>query len=773
MLTDFYMDRGFIDFRVLDVTSEIARGRDGVFITVQVQEGQRYRFGATGVASRIPGVDEAAFAREIRVRPGTVYTPVAIERTILAMEERAIREGIDFLRVEPRLVRDPRNLQVGVQFVLTRGPRVFVERIDIEGNNTTLDRVVRRQFDTVEGDPFNPRAIRAAAERIRALGYFEEAEVSSREGSTPGQVVIDVDVVEANTGTLSFGASYGADSGFGVTVGLRESNFLGRGQQLAFSINTASENASGSLRFFEPALLGRDLGGGIELFYRTTDNFNAVFDTRSVGFSPSIEFPVGEDSRLALRYTVQSDDLSVEEIDRVFVSPILLREADQGDLLTSSVGYTFSYDTRASGFNPDTGVLLRFGQDFAGLGGGYAVRQLDRAGRRVPPPLARRCHAQGRARGRRRGGAGRLRPPRDRALLHLGPLVPGLRVPRYRPPRPSEPGRGSARRASTSRWRASRRASRSASPRSTASAAARSSTWAPSGACRIPTARTARRWTTASRCAPRWGSPSSSRRRSGRCGSTSRRPSSRRISTATGPSTSPSRPSSRRLVRVAIALAAALAAAPLAAQEGSSLSLGQADLAAPPSGRLLVIDRDRVLSGSERGQAMLAALEEATAALEEENRGIEERLRAEERDLTERRPAMEPAAFPRRGGGLRRPRARHPRGPARQGPRDPRTGGGAPAPLLGRGRAHPRRHPCRSAARWSCSTGSRCSCRPTAPTSPPRRSRVSTRPPRPAARPRGGRPPSPRGRAGLTAGGATADDGAEAPPPAGAPALDD
>ena len=368
-LMDFYTDRGFIDFQVLDVASEIARGRDGVFITVQVREGQRYRFGNVGVASTIPGVDEGAFAREIRVRPGAVYTPVAIERTILAMEERAIREGIDFLRVEPRLVRDPRNLQVGVQFLLTRGPRVFVERIDIEGNNTTLDRVIRRQFDTVEGDPFNPRAIRAAAERIRALGYFEEAEVASREGSSPGQVVIDVDVVEANTGALTFGASYGADTGFGLAVGLRESNFLGRGQRLAFSLNTASENASGALRFFEPALLGRDLGGGIELFYRTTDNFNAVFDTRSVGFSPSIEFPVGEDSRLALRYTIQSDELSVDDEDRAFVSPILLREADQGDLVTSSVGYTFSYDTRASGFNPDTGVLLRFGQDFAGLGG--------------------------------------------------------------------------------------------------------------------------------------------------------------------------------------------------------------------------------------------------------------------------------------------------------------------------------------------------------------------------------------------------------------------
>ena len=372
LLTDFYTDRGYIDFQVRDITSELSRERDAVFITVQVREGQRYRFGRASVATDLPGVDQARFAREIAVRPGAVYSPVAIERTILRMEELAIREGLDFVRIEPRLARDPRNLAVGVVFEITRGPRVFVERIDIEGNNTTLDRVIRRQFDTVEGDPFNPRAIRAAAERIRALGYFETAEVTSREGSTANQVVIDVDVEETTTGSLAFGASFGADSGFGLSLGLRESNFLGRGQRLAFSVNTASENASGSLRFFEPALLGRDLGGGIELFFRTTDAFNAAFDTRAIGFSPSIEFPTGEDSRLTLRYTIQSDDLEIaEDLEdgESRVSPILVREAARGDLLTSSVGYTFAYDTRASGFNPDAGVLLRFSQDFAGLGG--------------------------------------------------------------------------------------------------------------------------------------------------------------------------------------------------------------------------------------------------------------------------------------------------------------------------------------------------------------------------------------------------------------------
>ena len=109
-----------------------------------------------------------------------------------------------------------------MNFVLTRGPRIFVERIDIEGNTTTLDRVVRRQFETAEGDPFNPRAIREAAERIRALGYFANADVEAREGSTPQQVIVDVNVEEQPTGSIGFGGSYSTTSGFGASISFSE-----------------------------------------------------------------------------------------------------------------------------------------------------------------------------------------------------------------------------------------------------------------------------------------------------------------------------------------------------------------------------------------------------------------------------------------------------------------------------------------------------------------------------------------------------------------------
>jgi outer membrane protein insertion porin family len=254
-----------------------------------------------------------------------------------------------------------------VEFAIVRGERIFVERIDIEGNTTTLDQVVRRQFRTVEGDPFNAREIRQSAERIRALGFFSDAQVDAEPGSSEDRVIVNVDVEEQPTGSLSLGASYSVDSGVGFNVGLSESNFLGRGQALSVNVTTGTSATEGSFSFREPAFLGRDLGLSFGLSYRETDNENsASFDSRVGRFTTGLDFPIGELSRLSLRYTYQDSKLSGGGAS---ISKILKDEIDQGAVVTSSLGYTYSYDTRISGLNPKGGVLLRFSQDFAGLGG--------------------------------------------------------------------------------------------------------------------------------------------------------------------------------------------------------------------------------------------------------------------------------------------------------------------------------------------------------------------------------------------------------------------
>ena len=220
LLNDFYQSRGYADFEVLDVTSELSRERDATFITFNIREGQKFTIGTVSVSSEFPDANLAQYTAAVRMRSGETWNPARIEEQIARLEQLALQQGFDFLRADPRITRNPRDLTLDVEFALVRGPRIFVERIDIEGNQTTLDRVIRRQFDVVEGDPFNPREIRNAAERIRALGFFEDAAVETQPGSTDEQVIVDVDVIEQPTGSLSLGGSFSTDQGFGIAVGL-------------------------------------------------------------------------------------------------------------------------------------------------------------------------------------------------------------------------------------------------------------------------------------------------------------------------------------------------------------------------------------------------------------------------------------------------------------------------------------------------------------------------------------------------------------------------
>lgn len=367
LLRDFYLARGYVDMRVQAVNAQLTEERDGYFVNYNITEGQQFRFGKVSLSSTMPGLNAARYRDIIDIEPGEIYTPTRVESDIARLERQAIRDGVDFLRVEPRVTRNDRNLTLDIEYVLSRGERIFVERIDIEGNTTTLDRVIRRQFDSAEGDPFNPREIRESAERIRALGYFEEAEVNAREGSSPDQVVVDVDVQEKPTGSLNFGGSFSNNDGVGVAISFAEENFLGRGQKLSLAISTASEATRYGLTFVEPSLLGRDVAFGLTLDYAETDSSFATYNTERLVFQPSLTFPVSENGRVQLRYT--AEDIEVTARDTPVHGLVIADDIAAGSQLSSSLGYTYTYDTRLTGLDPTMGMLFQIGQDFAGIGG--------------------------------------------------------------------------------------------------------------------------------------------------------------------------------------------------------------------------------------------------------------------------------------------------------------------------------------------------------------------------------------------------------------------
>ncbi|WP_235823766.1 outer membrane protein assembly factor BamA [Actibacterium lipolyticum] len=366
VLRDFYVSRGYIDFQVLSVASELTRNRDGFLITFNVREGQSFKFGEITTTSDLAEVDPDSYQKIIKLRPGVTYSPSLVENTIARMERLAIQQGLNFIQIEPRVTRNDRDLTLDVEFALVKGPRIFVERIDIEGNATTLDRVIRRQFRTVEGDPFNPREIRESAERIRALGFFSAADVDAREGTSPDQVIVDVNVTEQPTGSLSFGVNYSVANGVGAAVSFSESNFLGRGQFLSFTYSSGVDNSVSSISFAEPAFLGRDVTFRFNASYAQSDNQNSTnYRTRQIRVAPSLEFPIGEYSRLGVRYTISEDNI----FQYTGNSSIIAAEATEGALISSKIGYSLSRDTRRTGLNPNAGVLLRFNQDYSGLGG--------------------------------------------------------------------------------------------------------------------------------------------------------------------------------------------------------------------------------------------------------------------------------------------------------------------------------------------------------------------------------------------------------------------
>lgn len=365
LLRQFYLERGYYDFQVRSATSELARDRTGFFLSFSVFEGPQYSLGQVGVSSAVSGLPAEDFQPLLAPLSGNpIYNGREIERVIERMTYLAGQEGYAFVNIEPVIQKNEANRTLDVTFELSPAERVFIERIDISGNNRTLDRVIRRQFRVVEGDAFNTREVREAEDRIRGLGYFSSVVVDVRDGAGPGEAIVDVEVEEQPTGSLSIGGAYSTNEGVTAQVGITERNFLGRGQTLSATVAANTEFGNFEFGFAEPELFDRDLLAGFTIYYRTRELSEQAFTQRNIGFEPRLGFPLSENGRLTVRYRISSDDITDVEED---ASRIIAEE--EGDLLTSALGFTYTYDKRNSVVDPSAGFILTLNQEFAGLGG--------------------------------------------------------------------------------------------------------------------------------------------------------------------------------------------------------------------------------------------------------------------------------------------------------------------------------------------------------------------------------------------------------------------
>ncbi len=370
LLRQYYLKNGYADARVVSANAVLDRDGSGFFLTFVVEEGELFRFGNIAIDSKLPAVNTDTLKGEILTVSGQLYDLSQIDKTAEAMTILIAEQGFAFGRVRPRADRDPGAQSISVTFVVDEGPRVYIERINVNGNQRTLDYVIRREFRLAEGDAFNPLMVDRAKKRLQNLGFFKSVDIKRRQGSAPDRVVLDVDLVEQSTGDISFGAGYSTAEGVIGDVSLTERNLLGRGQFLRLRLAGSAERLQVDLSFTEPRFLDRNIAAGFDIFHKgTTVSSNQPFATMKTGGSLRMGFPLSEKLWAQAAYTLSYDTIS--EVDSTRASRAIIEAAgvNDGKTWTSSAGLSLTYDARNHPKTPTRGFFLTAGVDFAGLGG--------------------------------------------------------------------------------------------------------------------------------------------------------------------------------------------------------------------------------------------------------------------------------------------------------------------------------------------------------------------------------------------------------------------
>jgi outer membrane protein insertion porin family len=411
LLRRFYLRNGFADVRIVSAVGEYDPGKKGFIITFIIDEGVQYHFGAVNIQSSVPSVPPESLRYKLRVESGRVYNADAIEKSVEDATIEVARRGYPFAAVRPRGERNVANRTVDVTFVVDEGQRSYVERINIRGNTRTRDYVIRREFDLVEGDPYNRALVDRAERRIKNLGYFKTVKITNEPGSAPDRVIVNCEVEEQSTGEFSFAGGYSTSDGVIGEISLGERNLMGTGDLAKIAVQYGQYARGVDLSFVEPYLFGQRLAFGWDAFYKqTTSSTYLSYLSKTIGGDLKLGIPITENISAQARYTAYRQEISLPQqlnnCDNLhpnsalgtFPEPIAANQVDPatgatfaaeglncfndgeaslavrkelaaGPVFVSSLGYTLAYNTLDNNRNPTNGLLVEFKQDGAGAGG--------------------------------------------------------------------------------------------------------------------------------------------------------------------------------------------------------------------------------------------------------------------------------------------------------------------------------------------------------------------------------------------------------------------
>lgn len=365
LLRRFYLSEGYADFEIISAVAELSNDRDHFFITFTVNEGSRYKFGNINIDSRLPNFDPSVLKESITFAKGDWYNADEVQNTVDQFVDKLGDLQYAFVNVRPDVNRNRGNNTIDISLVINETPRVFVERVNINGNMRTLDKVIRREMLVVEGDPFNRSKLKRSEQAIRDLNFFETVDMQAQSGSAPDKSIVNIDVTEKSTGELSVGAGFSTNDGPLADMRIRERNLLGRGQDLLLGATIAGERTEFDLAFTEPYFLNRDVSAGFDLFHITRDlQDESSFDQRRTGGGVRMGYPLSAKWRQS--FGVRAERNEITDVD-AGASRFIAEQEGERDTLAFNQRLT--YDGRNSTLFPSEGLLYWLDAEVTGLAG--------------------------------------------------------------------------------------------------------------------------------------------------------------------------------------------------------------------------------------------------------------------------------------------------------------------------------------------------------------------------------------------------------------------
>jgi outer membrane protein insertion porin family len=365
LLRRFYLSHGYADFRVVSAVAELTPNRQDFFITFTVDEGDQYNFGKIEIRGELKGLDTSTLTDALLTQEGDVYNASKIEDTVVAISQATTQQHYAFVDVRPEFTRDRQAHTIAVTYDVSEGPRIFVERIDVAGNETTVDEVIRREMKLAEGDAFNQDLLKKSEQNLKDLDYFDKVSVTNAPGSEPDKTIVNVKVTEKSTGEVSVGAGYSGLDGVFAQFNIRQRNLFGEGKDLQFGAEISNYYQQLNISYTQPYLLGRDIAAGFDII-RQVQNYtqNYTYDQEKTGFDVRAGYALSDNLRQTLTYSFTANQITnVQSGASVYIFQ------QEGLRFTSEIGQALVYDRRDARVDTTKGYILSLQTNLAGLGG--------------------------------------------------------------------------------------------------------------------------------------------------------------------------------------------------------------------------------------------------------------------------------------------------------------------------------------------------------------------------------------------------------------------